>query len=109
MLPKKNRLSRKEFGLLRSGATYRSRLLTLRLVRGGSAVKFAFTVSKKAFKDAVSRNKARRRGYAAIGGLFPRLLPAVGAFSLNPGLGMPSVDDLASDIEALLGKVGVLK
>lgn len=69
MLPKNSRISRKEIEvLLKSGRRYHSPNLQLySLTKDIKNSKFSFSVSKKVCKNAVDRNKYRRRGYSVIG------------------------------------------
>src|ERR1017187_9526958 len=66
MLSKANRLSVKEFDLVvKTGRELYSPLFTLKYI-GANNFKFSPTAPKKTFKTAVSRNRVRRRIYAAV-------------------------------------------
>lgn len=72
---------------------------------------FAFIASKKNFKTAVERNRARRRGRAAIQRLMVKTLkftPSYGAFMLNKTINTADIKDITSDIEQVLIKSGIL-
>lgn len=90
MLPKKNRIPRKDFKIFfekRSASTRdakSTRLDSSKRARGGyfnspnfsmrvapdnNSSRFAVSVSKKVSKKAVDRNRLRRRSYAVIGGI----------------------------------------
>jgi len=75
MLSKKNRISRALFSLIFvNGQIYHSSSVYIQVAQLRSNIKksipekskFAFVISKKAVKKAVSRNKLRRIGYSII-------------------------------------------
>ena len=69
MLSKKRRIPRVEFTkILKEGKRHNSPNLLLYSLstRENTLSKFSFSVSKKVYKNAVDRNKYRRRGYAVI-------------------------------------------
>src|SRR3989338_9997717 len=71
MLPKKRRISRKEFPyILKNGKRYNSPSLLLYVAPadrdGSKESKFSFSVSKKVCSKAVDRNKLRRWGYSVV-------------------------------------------
>jgi ribonuclease P protein component len=66
MLSKANRLSAKEFNLVvKTGREVYSPIFTIKYVPA-SDFKFSPSAPKKIFKTAVSRNRVRRRIYAAV-------------------------------------------
>jgi len=65
MLSKIFRLKTNEIKSLSSGTSVFGTLVLLRFVDGNKP-KFSVSVSKKLFKEAVKRNKIRRRVYSAI-------------------------------------------
>lgn len=76
MLPKKNRVSKKEVDLIfkicppngREGKSITSPNLTFKYFKNNSPeVKISFIASKSVAKLAVKRNLLRRRGYLALG------------------------------------------
>ncbi len=70
MLPKDRRIQKKEFFQALKSSTKRNSLhFTLHITGAdfiGKNSKFSFSVSKKVAKNAVVRNKIRRRGYSVI-------------------------------------------
>jgi ribonuclease P protein component len=71
----------------------------------------SFIASKKNFPTAVERNRAKRRGKAALHGIVSKssvLLPSYSAFLLNKASVEASLGDMALDIEQVLLKSGIL-
>lgn len=66
MLPKKERLSTKEVARLKDGKSVFGLYLSIRYIFA-PITKFAVSVSKKSLKNAIDRNRMRRRVYAAVG------------------------------------------
>jgi ribonuclease P protein component len=66
MLSKKNRLLTKEFDLvIKTGRETYSPFFSMKCTPAGT-LKFSSVAPKKTFKTAVSRNRVRRRIYAAV-------------------------------------------
>lgn len=77
MFPRRNRLSRDEIAeVTKSGRVVRTPLLSVRVLdnptNGRGLYKFAFVISKKESKTAVSRNRAKRRVRAAMRRVLPQ-------------------------------------
>lgn len=71
----------------------------------------SFIAPKKTFPTAVERNRAKRRGKAALQSVVIKtyaLLPSFSAFVLNKASTEMSIDDIAQDIEQVLLKSGIL-
>jgi ribonuclease P protein component len=69
MLPKKERLTTRDIALLEKGRSVFGTALSIRYIptaAESSVKKFSVSVSKKVAKLAVSRNRIRRRVYAAL-------------------------------------------
>jgi len=66
MLPKNHRLSKKEFALVINTSTGIHSLFFVLKHIPAPVFKFSPTAPKKIFKTAVSRNRTRRRIYAAV-------------------------------------------
>ncbi len=72
MLPKKQRIERKFFDqILKNGKRFNSPSFTLYVAKISTETtdlgsRFSFSASKKVAKQAVDRNKLRRRGYSVI-------------------------------------------
>jgi ribonuclease P protein component len=70
MLPKNKRIPRKEFSyILKNGKRLNSPHFLLYIAKSHKDTdlsRFSFSISKKILKNAVDRNKHRRRGYAAV-------------------------------------------
>ena len=115
MLPKKSRVSRKEFlKILNSGKKYNSPHILLYVVNLGlkesiKESKFSFSVSKKASSLAVDRNKYRRQGYSIINKHIKFIKPGfICLFSFKKGLPPLKFDILEKEIMELLSVSGVL-
>jgi ribonuclease P protein component len=68
MFPKKNRISKTEFGeLLKKGRAFHSPYFSLLCFKKeNKEPKFAFVVSKKVARNAADRNILRRRGFSVL-------------------------------------------
>ena len=68
MFPKKNRISKTEFGeLLKKGRAFHSPHFSLLCFKKENMEpKFAFVVSKKVARNAADRNILRRRGFSVL-------------------------------------------
>lgn len=112
MLPKENRVKKALFAkVFRLGHTFSSPHLTLRVVaapkEGG---KFSFVVSKTVAKGAVKRNLLRRRGYSIVREMKGfGTKETVNIFFLKKGAEKLSYRELASEVESLFIKAGMLK
>lgn len=74
MLPKQQRIQRKDFSLLfEKGKSFRNSLFLLRFLESKSKPQFGFSVSKKVAKRAVDRNKMRRLGYNLLKSYLPKI------------------------------------
>lgn len=108
MLKKRDRLTAKDIESLSLGKSVFGTLISLRYKPSPKAG-FSATASKKTFKTAVLRNRARRRVYAAleksIGDVrakaFVMIMPKKEALDASFG-------DLAAEVRSLLGKAGLL-
>ncbi|OGJ02816.1 hypothetical protein A3G06_00290 [Candidatus Nomurabacteria bacterium RIFCSPLOWO2_12_FULL_46_14] len=107
MIPKKNRVNRKEIDeIFRRGRSLYSPSLTLRFVWNKEKLppKISFITPKTLFPKAVKRNLLRRRGYAALHpnlSRFPVGISGVFIFQRQP----KSVSALEEEIEIILGKL----
>jgi len=114
VLPKSRRLRRKDFTkLFDRGRTARGRYFIFKYADGTDDLsgRFGFSVSKKVFKRAVDRNKARRRGYTALRmaleGREPR---PFGLFILNNNKmpRVPETAEMAEDLTSLLHQAHIV-
>lgn len=110
MLPKEKRLTRALFDqVLQGGRSFHSAHLTLRILFvPATKARFAVSVSKKTAKNAVDRNRLRRRAYAVLSRLFPtveRPLPAIVFF--KPNAGSLAYEEIKNEIFFLLEKSGL--
>lgn len=111
MLPKKNRVPRKEFrNLFEAGKAYHSANLALRIKENAdqAGARFAFSVSKKVAKGAAERNRLRRRGYSALRELLPAVRPShSGVFSFKRPFSA-TFGRLKDEIRELLARAGAM-
>lgn len=115
MLPKTRRISKKEFpNLMKNSRRFNSPHFLLYLSKNNenkpqNNSRFSFSVSKKVCKEAVSRNKLRRRGYAVIEHIIERIKPGLLCFFVyKKDLGNESFSFLEKEINTLLLDSGVL-
>ena len=111
MLPKKQRLNRGLFNeTLTDGRRYTAAYLSLSLLRKATnSRQFAFAVSKKTARLAVTRNAMRRRGSAALATFMPQIPPAtLGVFFFKKGSERLSLEELTQEIHTLLVRARIL-
>lgn len=115
MLPKKRRIQKKYFtDLVSQGKRFNSQNITLFLSKNttevGGKSKFSFSVSKKVAKEAVKRNKLRRRGYSVISKSIDFVKDGYFLFfSFKKGAEKLKFIELEREIQQLLSISGVLK
>ncbi|MBI2049010.1 MAG: ribonuclease P protein component [Parcubacteria group bacterium] len=111
MLPKKQKLTKKDFSFLgRSGKSTHSPHLTLRVHKtpNASQSKFSFVVSKKVNKKSTARNALKRIGYHTIGSVRPQIKPGFSCiFFLKSGSEDLPDGQLAKEILHLLKTAGL--
>lgn len=104
MLPKKERVTTKEFPEVLKGRVIHSPFVYMRVVASENKnedSKIAFVVPKKTASHAVDRNKLRRRGYAAVRG--QKIRPGlIIAFFLKKGSLEQSFQSLKKEIQDLI-------
>ncbi|PJE70179.1 ribonuclease P protein component [Candidatus Shapirobacteria bacterium CG10_big_fil_rev_8_21_14_0_10_48_15] len=115
MLPRNARLSlKREFNQLKKQAkVYSSRSFSLLLGppnrRAGSA-QFAFVVSKKIDRRAVSRNRVKRLLAASVQPLLPQIKPSLTVvFLAKKDIVTASQKELAQEIEAIFQKAAIFR
>ena len=112
MLPKKNRLTTKEFSeVFSDGKTFSSNAFTLRYTKKKNIknTKCSFVVSKKIAKKAVERNKLRRAGYFILSEIKDSVsLGSSCIFFLKKEGKNLSPSEIKIEIKNLLRKAGVL-
>ena len=106
MLPKKNRVSKKEVDLIfKQGKIITSPNLTFKYLKNqNKGIKISFIVPKNAAKLAVKRNLLRRRGYAALQNhldQFPAGLMGVFIFKKR----QENISIIEDEIKAILTKI----
>lgn len=106
MLKKKNRLSKKEFNrFFSSGKRHHSPTLLVVYVPH-SEFHAAVVVSKKIAKNAVKRNKIRRRVYGILHGLFKTSgVTGVYIVVVKQSAVVPTVTTLKEELTTLLGRI----
>jgi ribonuclease P protein component len=111
MLTASHRLQRKYFKeIFDRGTMFRGRYFLLKMVKTGlgEQSRFGFSISKKAFKHATDRNKARRRGYSSLEKEYGALKHSYsGLFIMNRVSSMPSFDEISKDVKNLLRQAGI--
>ncbi len=105
MLLRKNRLSRKEFGLVLGSRVFANGTHFL-LKKGldSSVPKIAVSVSKKVSKSSVTRNKIRRRVYSTLRPLIGSLSGTY-LFTAKKGAEKIKGEDLKEEVTELLNKL----
>lgn len=74
MLPKSKRLTTEEFKkVIEKGQSFHSPFLIIRLLSSPQQSRFSVSVPKKVCKNAVDRNKIRRKIYSIISNFDPKL------------------------------------
>ncbi|MEQ1561330.1 MAG: ribonuclease P protein component [Nitrospira sp.] len=116
MLHKKRRISRKEFFyVLGQGKRYNSQHFLAYVFFDKTKNKptdsrFSFSVSKKVAKNAVDRNKLRRRGYSILSNILDKIEPDfMVLFSFKKGSDKVSFELLSKEVFGLLSQSHVLK
>jgi ribonuclease P protein component len=95
---------------MKSGRIFNSSLFTFRAVKVAGKSRFAVTASKKIFKTAVERNRIRRRVYAQLEKVMPRVEKGFhGAFIVKSALNTASPSIIYSEIEGVFVKTGIMK
>lgn len=104
MLPKRKRVTKDLFShIMKNGRVLSSPLFTLRYINQKTP-QYAFVAPKTIIKQAVSRNKLRRKGYAVLSQT--KTLPNVlGVFFYKKQANTASFLDIRTDIEALINKI----
>ena len=106
MLPKKNRLTRKQFPLVVRAPAYHSPYFTLRCREGAAVSQFAVVVSSTVAKKATVRNRVRRRLYQSLRTLLPDLPKGLsGAIFVKKEALKLSSRELIASLHALLKKI----
>lgn len=113
MLPKENRLSRKDFLLLKKhkpivSGKYFS--LVVLLSEDFKTSKFAILISKKNLKGAVDRNKVKRIFYDELSGIISKLSKNVYAiFILRKNVINKSKEEILYEVEKTFKKIKLLE
>ncbi len=112
MLPKHRRIPRELLvNALSQGKRYNSSNLLLYVLENSAGLsRFSFSVSKKVCKNAVDRNKFRRRGYSVVGKYLKKVKPGfLCIFSFKKGSGKIRFEQMEKEITDLLHSAGVLE
>jgi ribonuclease P protein component len=104
MLAKSKRLPRKLFLVLRGpGRTFHSEHFSLRTAESGDDTRIGVSVSKKISKLATTRNRTRRRVYAAVSEALP-LPKKLFLISAKTGADKLKGESLEAELAELLKK-----
>lgn len=102
MLPRSQKIQRKDFPLVKSkGKYFGNELFSAYVYNGTGGKKFAFSVSKKVSKKAVDRNRIRRFGYRAIKDVLAETLPGTTAIFFFKKI-PKSEQDVKTQIKSIL-------
>jgi ribonuclease P protein component len=102
MLKKRERLSRREVEqVLNKGKRVRGTLFSISVI-GAQEMKCAVVVSKRVAKQAVLRNKIRRRVYATLGTLQDSIGNTHVVVFCNPATSQADVSDIQKELTQLL-------
>ncbi len=103
MLPKKRRVPKEFFKKIEKSRSFSGEFLSLRMQKEEGLSRMSFVVSKKIAKNAVTRNKLRRMGYAAGESLISKVSPGyVCIFYFKKHIQSLSVNFLREEIKKLL-------
>ena len=105
MLPKKNRVDKKEANLIfKSGKFLGSKNLNLKFIKDNTTVKkISITVPKSVFKKATKRNNLRRKGYLLVQKYFDKLPEGfLGMFIFNKKI---ESEEIEHEIKNIFDKV----
>lgn len=92
------------------GKLVHSPLFSAKLLKTTGTSRYSVAVSKKVAKNAVDRNRIRRRVYSAIRTLAPRLPRGInGVFMAKAGVLTGSFKSVAHGVEEIFVKSGILK
>jgi ribonuclease P protein component len=110
MLPANRRLTTDFFNETIVGRSFHSPLLSIKAIKVSGKSRFAVSASKKIFKTAVSRNRARRRTYSALASLLPHIADGFYVILLVKSETMKlKASEIKSAIENLFQKAGIMK
>lgn len=114
MLPANRRLTTEFFDKTIAGRSFHSPLFSLKVIlsaeKSPKRTRFAVSASKKIFKTAVLRNRARRRTYAAVASLLPRIIDGFFAIILiKPEALELKQPELESALGNIFAKAGIMK
>ncbi|MDE1975341.1 MAG: ribonuclease P protein component [Patescibacteria group bacterium] len=112
MLSRTNRLTAKEITeIFKTGKVAHTAILSVRFVSTGIGTPKISAISPvKAFKTAVSRNRARRAAYEGLKTIIPKLKVGVmAAVVLKPAVLNSDMDKIRHELEAAFEKAGILR
>jgi ribonuclease P protein component len=111
MLPSSKRLTTplvKE--VMDVGKIFHSTLFVFKGTKKSGNSRFSVVVSKKVAKNAVDRNKIRRRLYSAIHSVYTRIQPGFhGIFMVKPVIVKVSMKEIKLSLEEFFVKIGIVK
>jgi ribonuclease P protein component len=106
MFPKKERVTKNAFRVLIKERKTISTPLFLFYYQKSDLPKYAFVSPKKAFKNAVERNKYRRIGYEILSTLGVK--SGSGIFMYKKQVTMTTKEEIKKDISFILKKAGIV-
>lgn len=111
MLPSSKRLTIPLFKtVLEKGKIFHSSLFIFKAIKIEGQSRFSVSVSKKVAKNAVLRNKIRRRVYSNIASVYPSIVNGIhGVFIAKSPIINSPFEEVASDLQSLFVKSGLLK
>jgi ribonuclease P protein component len=106
MLPKKKRVTKKDFhNLMKGGKTFSTQLFLFYFVKNDSS-RYAFVAPKNLFKNAVKRNKKRRTGYNILRSI--SIKSGNGIFFYKKQATTATTEEIKENILFILKKTGLL-
>jgi ribonuclease P protein component len=111
MLPSSKRLTIPLFkGVMDKGRIFHSPFFSAKMLKTEGMSRFSVAVSKKVAKNAIDRNKIRRRIYSTIRPLYPRIIPGIhGVIMPKSTVLKGTFAEKAQELEIFFVKMGILK
>lgn len=104
MLPKSQKIKRDSFRPLLASKNYTHSPHFLLKIASNNGFRAAISVSKKVSKKAVTRNRVRRRAYAALEGLRGTARPALYLFVAKVGADKLETREIVDEFASLIKK-----
>jgi ribonuclease P protein component len=111
MLPRKRRLTTELFNqIIEFGTFFNSPLFSFRAIKTEGKSRFSVVASKKIFKTAPERNRVRRRVYAQIEHLIPRISDGFqGIFLTKAAIKESTPEAIQTSLSEIFVKTKIIK